>query len=428
MSSPQPTRVNIRTYQVGFGDCFVLSFFYDDRPRMRTRRILIDFGTTGLAKSGPRSLRIVAESIAQHCEGRLDAIIVTHRHMDHISGFRGRSGEIIASLKPKLVLQPWTEDPRAAVDASRPTRRLKRRQSFTTMLDDMHDVAAASLKELGTQSKRFSKDVRQQLGFLGQDNIKNRAAVEWLMKLPCKHRYLAYGYGSGLERLVPGLNVHVLGPPTVDQTDEILTQRSRDADEFWHFQAMASKRVVRHSIRLFPKASVRRNMPPEARWFIPRLDSIRGEQLLQIVRNLDNAMNNTSLIMLFETGNQKLLFPGDAQLENWSYALKEAPESNRNLKLLGDVTVYKVGHHGSLNATPKTLWGKFQRRNQETTEDRLVTLLSTASGKHGNTDRGTEVPRNKLVIALKKDSEFHSTEDISHGQSYEDIEVEVDHA
>ena len=38
-----PQRVRIRSYQVGFGDCFLLSFIY----KTVERHVLIDFGSTG---------------------------------------------------------------------------------------------------------------------------------------------------------------------------------------------------------------------------------------------------------------------------------------------------------------------------------------------------------------------------------------------
>ena len=76
-------------------------------------------------------------------------------------------------------------------------------------------------------------------------------------------------------------------------------------------------------------------------------------------------MNNTSLILLFEVNGKKLLFPGDAQLENWSYAVKDADDADATRALLADVDVYKVGHHGSLNATPKKLlWEAFRNAEQ----------------------------------------------------------------
>jgi hypothetical protein len=47
-----------------------------------------------------------------------------------------------------------------------------------------------------------------------------------------------------------------------------------------------------------------------------------------------------------------MLFPGDAQIENWSYALT-SPEAESLRSDLGELDLYKVGHHGSRNATPK---------------------------------------------------------------------------
>lgn len=42
-----PKKVKIRTYNVGFGDCFLLSFDYGGSER----HVLIDFGSTGLLKA-----------------------------------------------------------------------------------------------------------------------------------------------------------------------------------------------------------------------------------------------------------------------------------------------------------------------------------------------------------------------------------------
>jgi hypothetical protein len=124
-------------------------------------------------------------------------------------------------------------------------------------------------------------------------------------------------------------------------------------------------------------------------------------------------MNNTSVILLFEAGDQKFLFPGDAQIENWSYALSGAPDSAEVRKRLAAVNLYKVGHHGSLNATPKTLWGLFRHKGADGhNPERLKTVVSTMPGKHGSTERETEVPRRKLVDELKKNSDYFTTQDL----------------
>ena len=46
-----------------------------------------------------------------------------------------------------------------------------------------------------------------------------------------------------------------------------------------------------------------------------------------MLRSMDDELNNTSLILLFEIGGKKLLFPGDTQWENWEYALSNNPSA-----------------------------------------------------------------------------------------------------
>jgi hypothetical protein len=185
--------------------------------------------------------------------------------------------------------------------------------------------------------------------------------------------------------------------------------RSKDEDEFWHFQAMAGNFISKRNSKTFRHAATHTasSLPPATRWFIQRMRGIRGEQLLSIMRALDKVMNNTSLILLFQIGKKKLLFPGDAQIENWSYALNKAKDK----KLLADVSLYKVGHHGSLNATPKTLWNLFKNRSTKAKNGRLQTIVSTMAKKHGTPPK-TEVPRRPLVDALKKESDFFTTQDL----------------
>jgi hypothetical protein len=421
----KPVAVEIRAYQVGFGDCFLVSFVY---PQAK-RHLLIDFGTTALPRRGAKTVKpsehmpSIASLIQAHCGGELSAVIATHRHADHISGFAtdgksGGSGEIIAACKPKVVLQPWTEDPDAARDARSATRDTSRSpKRYLASLEAMHRLAAHALQVALDPPAHMSATVAKQLAFLGEDNIKNRSAVDNLMKMGrrrgAKAVWAHHGSKSGLERLLPGVKVHVLGPPTLAQTERIRKMRSSDPDEFWQLLGSAP------GLRGLRVAEVRRGapkagkpVPVEARWFRDRIAQLSAQQLLEIVRVLDDQMNNTSLILLFEVGKKKLLFPGDAQIENWSWALQDAPDAASTRKLLADVDFYKVGHHGSRNATPKTLlWENFAKRGAG--DERLKTLLSTLRGKHGTKARKTEVPRTTLLDALDRETDLLSTEDIS---------------
>ncbi len=436
-----PASVNIRTYQVGFGDCFLISFIYGDADK---RHVLIDFGTTALPKKGKAFKRSehmarIARDIETACGDGLTAVVATHRHADHISGFAtdestGKSGGIIRSLGPKVVLQPWTEDPAAATDARSATRDSNRSpKSFIAGLTAMQDVARAVCELTRRPPEWMSPTLQRELAFVGLTNIANESAVRNLAAMGeasgAKAVWARHGSDPGLERLLPGVKVHVLGPPDLTQTESIRTMRDTDPDEFWHL--FAGPRNSGALARGLPSAktapSAQRAVPMEARRFRDLLDRIRGDQLLQIVRTLDDQMNNTSVILLFEVFGKKLLFPGDAQIENWSFALQDAPDREATKRLLAGVDVYKVGHHGSLNATPKTLlWERFEKRNESAERRRLHTLLSTRPNRHGKTQSRTEVPRVPLLEALGRETILVNTDDFTFGtepELYRDMEI-----
>jgi hypothetical protein len=428
-TNSKPNKLTLRVYQVGFGDCFLLTFHYPSKDR----HVLIDFGSTGRPKgSDPKLMLHVAEDIEKECGGKLHAVVATHRHKDHISGFATKdgkaSGDVIARCKPDVIIQPWTEDPKAQPDAEESTTISSEAKHFTASLQSMHQVSAAVLTESQAMRRQnFDTKLVDQLAFLGDDNISNRSAIENLMTMGKRNFFINFGSKSGLESVLPGVKTHVLGPPNLKQTKEIRQERPKDAAEFWHFQALAGREANITGGTLFPRArSVSGNQSgPHARWFVRHLRKVRGQQLLGIVRSLDQAMNNTSVILLFEIGKNKLLFSGDAQIENWAYALDLAKKDKDLAALLKNVSLYKVGHHGSLNATPKTLWNMFANRSTKQSANRLQTVVSTMAGKHGET-AATAVPRTTLVNALKADSNYFSTQELkSKSEIRKDFVIEL---
>jgi hypothetical protein len=462
MPSSAPIGFRLIAYQVGFGDCFLLTYRY----ARGERHVLVDFGTMELPAGAPRDqLRRVALDIEARCHrdpasGEADplAVVATHRHRDHVSGFsteggskRSRSsggetratGEIIRDLRPRVVVQPWTEDPalpRTATGPRGPPAFSSR--AFAQLLGEMSTISALAAKEgeriqAATRSTAYRERIGRELGFVGENNLSNLSAVKNLIAMGEEGRavYARYRSESGLESLLPGVKVHVLGPPTVEQSAAVRRQRSEDRDEFWHLRAQlhaywgGQARIleaadVAGTVRKaragrsagrgpFARAEVfdPRALPPALRLFKRRALDARGEQLLEIVRVLDDVLNNTSLVLLFQVGNLALLFPGDAQIENWSHALA-GPHARRNRELLAAVDLYKVGHHGSLNATPRSLWALFEKKGPARA---LRTVVSTLEGVHGHEDRRTEVPRRTLVAALKAESTYFTTQRVAQG-------------
>jgi hypothetical protein len=253
-----------------------------------------------------------------------------------------------------------------------------------------------------------------QIAFLGETNLQNAAAVRNLRTMGKREPVFAsFGAELPIRDLLPGVKVDVIGPPTLAQSAGIARQGERDENEFWHLRARAGTGEGRaRGRRLFPDAVASGPMPQEARWIIPRIDAMHATELLAIVRRLDDALNNTSLILLFHVIGEVLVFPGDAQIENWSYALFEARNRRAIRNRLKRAAFYKVGHHGSLNATPKTLWKDFARKNAASAPDRLWTMVSTQGKLHGDPEDDTEVPRETLIAELGLQSDFFTTEAI----------------
>ena len=420
----EPAKVTIRMYNVGFGDCFLVTFHY--APPLKDQHILIDFGSVG----GGVDLRQIALQIREACAGKLYAVVATHRHRDHISGFSDAGGSpsagaIIASCKPEVVLQPWTENPDAGADAtSAPLLASKQPANPLRLYFASMNAMQAYAQAVVDRAPRWRGAGGRPLALekLAANNTSNPEAVRNLRKMGRRPpRFLQYGSPSGLEddQLLPGVKVSVLGPPALKQQN--LKKYAKQSDEywlasrFWGLQQRAAATAGKSD--LFPREARygKGPKPLNTRWFLEHADSALKENALAIVTILDKFLNNTSLILLFEVNGKKLLFPGDAQLENWQWA----PSQPGIADLLKDVDIYKVGHHGSRNATPKELWNGFEKRRGRT----LTTMLSTAAGVYGRSEEG-KVPSANLVKTLKQESTLRNTQDLKGARNPIMIEIE----
>jgi hypothetical protein len=316
----EPTKVSIRMYNVGFGDCFLLSFHY--APPVKDQHILIDFGSVG----GNVNLKQVALQIREACGGKLYAVVATHRHKDHISGFSDKAGKqspgaIIAACKPEIVLQPWTENPDAGADdtsapleAGSGTANL--RQLYLASINDMQAYARAVAE--AAPLWRGAGGVPIGIEKLAANNTSNPDAVANLRKMGRRPpRFLQYGSPSGLEdgQLLPGVKVRVLGPPALNRQN--LKKYAKQSDQYWlaaAFWGLQQRAATSAAYDLFPREAryAKGSEPLYTRWFLEHAESALKKNALAIVTILDRFLNNTSLILLFEVNGKKLLFPGDA--------------------------------------------------------------------------------------------------------------------
>ena len=421
-----PVTVRVRMYQVGFGDCFLITIEYDEPlPDGRAERhLLIDYGSTRSAREGRARgrMRDVAALIEEHTHGVLDVLALTHRHKDHLSGFGDTTGDAtLRRLSPARVLRPWTEDPTLHADATalRPT-------DGTAAIGQASRSFAAGLAgaQAAVEHLTTSAGLHDDVLAAADQQVKNLEAIQFLDTLSetDRGRYLFAGSDPDTAGLIPGLSITVLGPPTVEQAPAVAGQREDDKDEFWMLRLSASLSSVAGPAESTGALSDVDLGPGPVRWLVERLAGQRSHSAARLVRHLDDVLNNTSLILLLEVGNLGLLFPGDAQIENWQYTLDQLTAQPALRAKLRDVDLYKVGHHGSRNATPRSLYALWQER--PAAAPALTSLMSTRPGVHGESE-STAVPRQTLVDALRTAGHLYSTDDLDQDQPYLEVQAPV---
>lgn len=204
-------------------------------------------------------------------------------------------------------------------------------------------------------------------------------------------RYWKPGDPPWSDKTLPGVRIYILGPPRDEAllkktfaTDEVYGLATGDAANAAFFTAagmVADGSAAGDDSGAPFDAIYGRSlhelaaMPPGTRDFLDRryygpaasdsgsddqswrqIDADWLNSAAQFALNLDAATNNTSLVLAIELpGGEILLFPADAQVGNWlSWQKVEWKEGDKTLTapdLLQRTVLYKVGHHGSHNAT-----------------------------------------------------------------------------
>ena len=146
---------------------------------------------------------------------------------------------------------------------------------------------------------------------------------------------------------------------------------------------------------------------------IERVNTAQPDMLATAAAKIENFLNNQSLVVLFDFDDKKLLFAGDAQGGNWEYWLYQTEKPLKDptdagdiietsKELLQTIDFYKVGHHGSTNATPIPAIEAAIARPESSKG--FVSMCSTEEGVYGNPQKQTEVPRSLLMEELHKGS------------------------
>jgi beta-lactamase superfamily II metal-dependent hydrolase len=328
--------ISIRMYNVGFGDSFLLRFPCTGGERT----MLIDCGFHP-AGPGPYSIdKVVDQIIADVTKGNkahIDVVVATHRHRDHVLGFENEKWK---SVSVGEVWMPWTEDPKNP-DARKIRETQSKKASALCMAMRAAHVPSRVLEIAENALTNAKAMATLHNGFAGKPVRRF---------LPSSKRPDA----TFTTDTLPGLIIHAMGPSHDPKV--IRDMNPPKGESFLQLSGKAGGNgtpiVLPFDARFKVRQSEAEKWLKEA-GISPRqlktIETMAQEDPLALAVALDAAVNGTSLMLMFEMGKAFLLFPGDAQWGTWQNALTD-PEWR---DLLEKTNFYKVGHHGSHNATPR---------------------------------------------------------------------------
>ncbi|RPJ05849.1 MAG: MBL fold metallo-hydrolase [Deltaproteobacteria bacterium] len=361
----------VRMYRHGLGDCFLLAFGV---TKQRQKYVLIDCGVLLGTEEADRLMAEVARDIRQATGDHLDALVVTHEHWDHVSGFI-QAKEHFDKIAVDQVWFAWTENPKNPL-----ARELRERRQAA-----LHGLRIA-LQNAAAAPPLFARRIESVSAFFGPDlGATGRAttedAMDWVKQKWKNHRYCDPG-GAPLQiDGLPDVKFYVLGPPTDSSYIRMSRTSSKGGQVYlddaktgqlgFFLAGLGSAPAVRqpfqeemrftpfneayHCDPLHPDVSVVANLYSQEAWRQIETDwtGAAGELALR----LDAHTNNTSLVMAIELGpkDKVMLFAADAQVGNWlswdTVTWSGEHKEITTVDLLSRTVFYKVGHHGSHNAT-----------------------------------------------------------------------------
>jgi hypothetical protein len=372
------SRVKVRMYRQGLGDCFLITLPGKNR---NPYYLMIDCGVVLGTPDAAAKMRNVVKNIAATTNNHIDLLLVTHEHWDHLSGFI-QARDYFAGLKVDKVWFAWTEDPKDELANKLRTENQALRLAL---------ASACARLQLGDGRRSAIDGFLEFFGAAGQGTTGDALKI---VKGLCQDIRFCRPKDEPIQLDGAGARLFVLGPPP----SEAMIKRFNPSKSHPETYGLAASEVNKlasatsegdlsapfDTILQIPFGAARQ-MPffqahywgenPDARkedeaestetsrfetaefdqsW--RRIDSDWFDISSSLALQLDSATNNTSLVLAIEiTDGKVLLFAADAQVGNWlswqDLSWTVAGKSVTGPDLLGRTVLYKAGHHGSHNAT-----------------------------------------------------------------------------
>lgn len=385
--------IKFRMYNTGsVGDCLLLQFQKDN---VVSFSMLIDCG--GWLTSA-KDISACVQDIKATCNSKIDLLIITHQHLDHISGFN-QARALFNSIEIKEVWMSWIED--GSDDIAKILK--KQYGKKIKALRKIIDRAILNLKELATirsnihgvgarfRAKAANMKEAQELVMFEQGIMNNKGvaagsptnddAMKYLKKKGKKLAYRLPGDVINDMKGAEGIKFFILGPPR--DADMKFFKIDMKEEEMYHLAATSpadetemtpENQIVESGITLqdfvSPFGAEYKMDITEKKLFNKNYNGANNnwrqietdweETAASIALRVTALTNNTSLAMAieFEDSGKVILLPADAQSGNWMSwhkqdVMKKLKDNGGKdtVDLLKNTIFYKVGHHGSHNGT-----------------------------------------------------------------------------
>jgi beta-lactamase superfamily II metal-dependent hydrolase len=470
---PPKDGATVRMYRTGHGDCFLLAFA-GEKPA-KPVYVLIDCGyKPGSPKFIKTTMKEIAQSIRDATGGHIDVAVITHEHQDHVNGVTATNFKGITIGETWLA---WTENPED--DVANDLRTVFK-DKLLGLIAARHRLAAAGdaglagrideflAFELGGDDEKFV--VPPAGAMLGAAGDPASSMNKKSMKIFKDRAERGVNYIRPHDKILTipgakGLRIFALGPP---RDPDALADLDPQGSEEFHGLALASASAGNY----FGAAAAERSGAPFAdRYCVPiagafgdpeyggffsacygkegappppssaypaqmmneapghsewrRIDKEWLYSAEQLALDMNDQTNNASLVLAFELGRggKVLLFAADAQRGNWvSWGKKDWKDGRKTVtarELLARTVLYKVGHHGSHNATLNGV-ASDEKANLGwmATGDhgREFTAMITAVRKWAETQNGWDHPQKAIKDALLKKASgrvFQTDQDVA---------------
>ncbi len=384
------TELVVRVYDVRFGDAVLVTIPDEANGQPVNRTILFDFGNA-LGTDGGQDdvLGPVMDDIIVRLGGKaLDLYVMTHEHLDHVQGLFHAADALKKTIK---VNQAWLTG--SAAPGYYKTHEQARKQKIAALA--AYDQTVSRLAATASASPAVN------VLLANNDSKKTSKCIDYL-----RQKLTDPGNVHYVDRTTDLANLQ----PATSATITLWAPEEDTADYYGRFKPMAAGLRIGDTfdfddldgLKVKEEELPRPPAGVDAGAFYNLLD-VRHDASTTLLQ-IDQAANNTSIVLFLEWKGWKLLFTGDVETRGW--------KTMDRLGLVQPVDFIKVSHHGSHNGMPP-----------DDILDKVLPLPApgakrprAAVSTYPKTYKG--VPDKKVSNELRKRTDLTSTRDLAPGELF----------